>query len=93
MSEAVRRVQVRYEGDVQGVGFRYTVCGIVRQLSGVTGGVENAMDGAVLLVAEASENQLKQLLLQIQTSRLGDTITNQQVSWGEAQGLSGFYYR
>jgi len=93
MSPAKRQLQICYEGDVQGVGFRYTVCRIVDGLGGVTGGVENAGDGSVHLVAEATENQLKQLLLQIQTSRLGSYITNEQISWGEPQGLSGFYYR
>jgi len=93
MSEALRQVQVRYEGEVQGVGFRYTVCHIVDGIGGVSGGVENSPDGSVRLTAEASENQLKQLLLQIQTSRLGSYITSEQISWGDAQGLSGFYYR
>jgi len=93
MSDAVRQVRVRYEGQVQGVGFRYTVCRIIDQLGKITGGVENAGDGSVLLIAEASENQLRQLLLQIQTSRLGAYITKEQVSWGEPQGGSGFYYR
>ena len=88
-----RQLQIRYHGDVQGVGFRYTVCRIVDGLGGITGGVQNCPDGSVHLVAEAPEFQLKQLRLQIQTSRLGPYITDEQVSWGEADGLSGFYYR
>jgi len=93
MSSAKRHLQIRYQGDVQGVGFRYTVCRIVDQLGGISGGVKNCPDGSVLLVAEASENQLKQLRLQIQTSRLGATITDEQVAWSDAEDLSGFYYR
>ena len=92
MSESLRQVRVRYEGDVQGVGFRYTVRKIANQM-GVAGGVENLNDGAVQLVAEGPEDVLKRLLLQIRTSRLGPLISREQVEWGQAQGLGGFYYR
>ena len=92
MSDLRRQVRVRYEGDVQGVGFRYVVRGLANQL-GVAGGVENMNDGAVQLVAEGPEDMLKRLLLQIRVSRLGPLISHEQVEWGEAQGLAGFYYR
>ena len=45
------------------------------------------------MVAEGPEDALKRLLLQIRVSRLGPLISREQVEWGEAQGLSGFYYR
>jgi len=90
MSSAKRQLRIRYEGDVQGVGFRYTVCRLVDQLGGITGGVKNCPDGSVYLVAEASENQLKQLRLHIRTSRLSTYITDEQVAWGDAEGVSGF---
>lgn len=92
MSGALRQVRVRYEGEVQGVGFRYTARGIADPL-GVAGGVENLNDGAVQLVAEGPEDVLKRLLLQIRVSRVGMRIAHEQIEWGEAQGLSGFYYR
>jgi acylphosphatase len=92
MSATLRQVRVRYEGDVQGVGFRYSTRKIATQL-GVSGGVENLPDGAVHLVAEGPEDLLKQLLLQIDVSRLGAYIANKQIEWGAAQGLTGFYYR
>jgi acylphosphatase len=92
MSEAVRQVRVIYAGAVQGVGFRYTARGIANQL-GVAGGVENLNDGSVQLVAEGPEDVLKRLLLQIRVSRLGPHISNEQIEWGAAQGLAGFYYR
>ena len=92
MSGSLRQVRVRYEGDVQGVGFRYVARGLANQL-GTTGGVENMNDGTVQLVAEGPEDVLKRLLLQIRVSRLGPLISREQVEWGEAQGLSGFYYR
>ncbi len=92
MNEGLRQVRVRYEGEVQGVGFRYTARGIANQL-GVAGGVENLNDGAVQLVAEGPEDALKRLLLQIRVSRVGMYIANERTTWGEAQGLSGFYCR
>ena len=92
MSAALRQVRVRYEGDVQGVGFRHVVRNLANAL-GATGGVENLNAGAVQLVAEGVEDVLKRLLLQIRTSRLGPLISREQVEWGAAQGLGGFYYR
>ena len=92
MSDAIRQVRAVYEGEVQGVGFRYAARGIANRL-GVAGGVENLNDGSVKLVAEGPEDLLRQLLLQIRVSRLGPHITNERIEWGEAQGLSGFYYR
>ena len=92
MSGGARRVQARYEGDVQGVGFRHTARAIANQL-GVAGGVENLHDGTVKLVAEGPEDVLKRLLLQIRASRLGPNVSGERVEWGEAQGLAGFYCR
>ena len=92
MNGSPRQVRVRYEGEVQGVGFRYVVRGIANQL-GVTGGVENLNDGTVQLVAEGPEDVLKRFLMQIRVSRLGSHILHEQAEWGEAQGVSGFYYR
>lgn len=92
MSGGLRQVRVRYEGEVQGVGFRFVARGVANEL-GVAGGVENRNDDTVQLVAEGAEDVLKRLLLQIRTSRLGAYISDEQVEWREAQGLSGFYYR
>ena len=92
MSEAVRQVRARYEGNVQGVGFRYTVRGIAQRL-GVAGGVENMPDGSVHMVAEGPEGALRQLLLNVRISRVGEHVESERTEWGEAQGLSGFYYR
>ena len=92
MSAAKRQVRIIYSGEVQGVGFRYTARGLANRL-GVTGGAENLPDGTVRLVAEGPEDVLRQLLLQIRISHLGPCISNEQIEWGAAQGLDGFYYR
>lgn len=93
MSAARRQVCVIYSGEVQGVGFRYTARGLANRLGVVTGGAENLPDGTVRLVAEGPEDVLRQLLLQIRVSHLGPRIADEQIEWGAAQGLAGFYYR
>lgn len=92
MSGAARQVRVIYEGEVQGVGFRHTARSLANGL-GVAGGVENLPDDTVRLVAEGPEDVLKRLLLQIRVSRLGAHISNERTEWGEARGLTDFYYR
>ena len=92
MSGELRQVRVRYEGDVQGVGFRYVARNLANAL-GVAGGVENLNDGAVQLVAEGPEDVLQRLLLQIRISRLGPNVASEKIEWRTAQGLGGFYYR
>ncbi len=92
MSGTLRQVRVRYEGDVQGVGFRYLARRIAQQLN-VTGGAENLPDGSVQVVAEGPEDLLQRFLLHIRVSRLGANIRNEQVAWDAARGLTGFYYR
>jgi acylphosphatase len=92
MSGELWQVRVRYEGEVQGVGFRYTARKIAGQLN-VVGGAENLGDGSVELVAEGPEDVLKRLLMQIRMSRLGPNIVREHAVWGEPQGRSGFYCR
>lgn len=92
MNESVRQIRVRYEGDVQGIGFRYTARGIANRL-GLNGGVENMNDGSVQLVAEGPEGNLNRLLTLVRQSRVGPHIANEQIAWGEPRGLVGFYYR
>ena len=56
---------VRFEGNVQGVGFRYTT----RRVAGgydVTGYVKNLADGAVECVVEGSGEQIDAFLIELQ---------------------------
>ena len=50
---AIRR-RVCFNGDVQGVGFRYTTCQIAKDYT-VGGYVKNLLDGRVEIVAEAAK--------------------------------------
>lgn len=62
----VRR-HVRYEGHVQGVGFRATAAALARRRP-VSGWVRNEPDGSVTLKAQGEESQLEGLLMEIRGS-------------------------
>ncbi|HBA82984.1 MAG TPA: acylphosphatase [Verrucomicrobia bacterium] len=81
----MKRVSVRYEGYVQGVGFRYSAVSLAAQYP-VTGYVQNLSDGKVLLVAEGDETHLLGLLQDIKASHLGQYIRSEDVSWGLGTG-------
>ena len=88
MSEAAR-ARVVYSGNVQGVGFRFTVR---RTASGfaVTGQVRNLPDGTVELVAEAIRAELAALLDAVDSAMTG-YIAASQLEWSEADGsFDGF---
>ena len=80
-----RRVSVRYEGRVQGVGFRFTVVHLSARFD-VTGYVLNEYDGSVRLVAEGAEPILLEFLRAIRLSPLGRYITGETAAWSEATG-------
>ena len=84
------RITVRYEGRVQGVGFRYTAVSLAQDLN-LTGWVKNEFDGSVALVAEGEEESLMELLQAIRRSNLGRYITNELVRRSAATGeFKGF---
>lgn len=80
-----KRITVRYEGRVQGVGFRFTVVNLTQNLN-VTGWVKNEFDGSVLMVAEGEEEELMEFLQMIQRSHLGKYITQELVRNSSATG-------
>lgn len=58
---ALKRVEVKYTGQVQGVGFRFTAERLANAYK-VVGYVRNLADGGVELVAEGEESTLKNFL-------------------------------
>lgn len=90
---ARRRVRVRYEGRVQGVGFRFTVVDISARLD-VAGFVRNEFDGSVELVAEGEEPVLRTFLDAVRLSPLRRYIAGETASWSDATGeFRGFGVR
>ncbi len=91
--EGARRVSARFEGRVQGVGFRYTTVDIARSFD-VTGYVRNEWDGSVTVVAEGAEQVLVDFLRALKASHLGRYITNELLSWSPAtEEFGGFTVR
>jgi len=76
---------VRYEGRVQGVGFRFTVVNLAQELN-LTGWVKNEFDNSVSMVAEGEEDQLMALLQAVKNSHLDRYITNERVRQSATTG-------
>jgi len=78
-----KRMQVRYSGQVQGVGFRYTARSVAAGYD-VTGFVRNLPDGGVELVAEGSKDELEAFRKAIREAGLGHFIRHEDIAWQEA---------
>jgi acylphosphatase len=72
-----------YAGQVQGVGFRYSVRSLVNGFE-VTGTVRNLDDGRVELIAEGGRAELEGLLEAIRQSDVGRFIRREQLNWSDA---------
>lgn len=83
------RCTVYYSGQVQGVGFRYTVHSIARGHT-VTGFVQNLPDGRVELVAEGAPHETDAFLREVR-ERFFNYIRDERRDEGPATGeFSGF---
>ncbi len=82
-----QRIHARYRGNVQGVGFRYTVERTAREL-GIRGWVRNLRDGSVEVEAEAPKEALSRFLDRIQESFAG-YIRSSDIDWTQANGEFG----
>ena len=65
----IASIQVFYEGNVQGVGFRYSVRQIAKGFD-VTGSVRNLQNGHVELLATGDEDEVRAFLEAIGQSEL-----------------------
>jgi acylphosphatase len=89
---AERTLLVRYQGSVQGVGFRATVRRIA-QGHPVRGWVKNEADGSVSLIATAESAALDVFLHAIRKSRLGGMIDREVVESAAPVEGAGFGIR
>ncbi len=86
-----RRVKVYYNGNVQGVGFRYTVKMLAMGYE-VVGVIRNLSDSRVELVVEGERIELEQFLQAIRDSEIGGFIRSEDIIWGEPTGeMQGFH--
>jgi acylphosphatase len=83
------RLQVHYEGRVQGVGFRYAAMSLAGGFE-LAGTVKNLPDGRVELIVEGTREELTAFKQAIRESELGHFIKKEDVAWQEPQGLRGF---
>ncbi len=88
----MRRVQVIVRGDVQGVGYRYTMRLEARQ-AGVAGWVRNRRDGTVEAEVEGTEDQVDAILAWMAEGPPGSSVTGAEVSELPATGERGFEVR
>jgi len=83
-------MQVLYSGQVQGVGFRYTVKSVANGFD-VTGTVRNLPGGGVELIVEGVREELEAFRQAIRESGLDHFIRNEEISWHAAgSGFCGF---
>ena len=78
----MHRLTVRFEGRVQGVGFRATVLYHASGLD-LNGFVRNVPDGSVLLDADGPKSHLQELIGRIESQPAG-SIDGCDLTWGES---------
>lgn len=86
-------IQVFYEGNVQGVGFRYAVRQIAKGFD-VTGSVRNLPDGRVELLVTGAEDEVRSFLEAIGQSELRAHIKkHSEARLSDAPPFRGFEIR
>ena len=81
-----KTLHARVEGNVQGVGFRFSAVHQARRL-GVSGYVRNLWDGTVEVVAEGREEQLRQLERWLHHGPPGAVVRRVESHYAPYQGL------
>lgn len=79
----MHRATIRYEGRVQGVGFRATVFDLTGGHE-VVGQVRNMVDGSVELIVEGDEATLLSLH-QAVLDRMARNVVSHSISWEEIE--------
>ena len=88
----MKRVRVVVSGEVQGVGYRYTMRMIAREV-GVTGWVRNRRDGSVEAEVEGSDAQVDEVLAWMAEGPPGALVREAKVTDAAPQGGRGFEVR
>jgi len=89
---AEKQLHVVFKGRVQGVGFRFTVERIARDL-GVGGWAKNLYNGDVEVIAEGQEEILQEFINKIR-DYFSRYIRVEQIDWAQSTGnLKNFQIR
>ncbi len=88
----MRRVHVLVSGEVQGVGYRYTMR-IIADRAGVSGWVRNLYDGRVEAEVEGTPDQVDEVLAWMAGGPPGARVTSAQVTDASPTGERGFQVR
>jgi acylphosphatase len=83
------RVQVRFVGKVQGVGFRATTRSIARKFP-VTGWVRNEPDGSVLMQAQGASHDVHAMLSELRAQMARNIKGEQEIPMDVQPGEQGF---
>lgn len=88
----MRRVRVVVSGDVQGVGYRYTML-MIAERAGVSGWVRNLRDGRVEAEVEGTDVQVDDVLAWMAGGPPGSRVDAATVTEQTPTGRSGFEVR
>jgi acylphosphatase len=88
----MKRVHVLVVGDVQGVGYRYTMRMIARD-AGATGWVRNLRDGSVEAEIEGTPAQIDEVLAWMAEGPPGSRVDSARVTAAEPTGSRTFEVR
>ena len=88
----MRRVHVTVRGDVQGVGYRYTMRMVARE-AGVAGWVRNRPDGSVEAEVEGMPGQVDEVLAWMADGPPGSLVESATVTDAAPTGERGFEVR
>lgn len=88
----MRRVHVIVSGDVQGVGYRYTMR-IEADDAGVSGWVRNRRDGTVEAEVEGTDEQVDRILAWMAEGPPGSRVEDARVRDAAPTGADGFEVR
>jgi acylphosphatase len=75
-------VHIRVKGVVQGVGFRYFVSRLARQLE-IVGNVRNTPDGNVEILAEGERSLLEEFIKGVRTGPRASHVSALDIVWKE----------
>ncbi|MBW9092387.1 acylphosphatase [Microbacterium jejuense] len=85
----MRRVHVIVGGEVQGVGYRYTMRMVARD-AGVAGWVRNRRDGSVEAEIEGTPGQVDEVLAWMADGPPGAVVSSSRVTEASPTGARGF---